>query len=523
MGRNLQKNIIIIVIALVIGMLWLVELDIRFGILGDVYKDRIIEKENIEIVFKKSGKIEETRYGEGYKPPENISREETKKTEVTGEKVEKDPEKIIEEEKKEEEKNKIIIEEEKKETLPELECDVIVLSDFNESTCTRIRKENIGSLGFFPVGGNTNLAAAYQLGASYHRVIIQWHQAYDGLGNFNYAPLDAIFADTQRNNLKVILSLRSNHPEKSSVTFIPSERSIDDPDSIPKNEQEWKNYVKETVNRYKNRGLVAVSTINEIWQFKTNLPENHPDYEARKRAEIVQLMRMTYEAVREVDQSIPVLSPAVTGGEIEALTKGYNENGFIYVGNDNTGISKLDRESAIRRPGNTNSELYRRAVIVDGAPYYNYLDLHQRVDFGSEIMFVANWARDLLKQNGVTGKGMIATEFGGPFSYYSTPYHAYMVTAANVLAYYAGFDAVTWAHLRSLPNWVQNYNNPALFDSNGNIIIEAAEAMQRMSGTTKNFRTVRKVSENVYEFTLPSGQKQTIDTTLNVPLPPGYQ
>jgi len=181
-------------------------------------------------------------------------------------------------------------------------------------------------------------------------------------------------------------------------------------------------------------------------------------------------------------------------------------------------MSKSEAEKQIE---NASGVLFRKEIIVTGAPYYDYLNLHQRFDFPNEVVFHVNWARDILKNNKITGKGIIGTEFGGPFSYYSPEYHEYMIKAANVLAYYAGFDSITWSYFAYLPGWF-NYNYPALVDENGNLKQGAVDAMKKMTDATKNFKSVRRVSENIYEFTLPSGQKQTIDTTLNVPLPAGY-
>ena len=265
MERNWQKNIIIVAVAFILMIFWLAISDNGLGIFGNIRERRVIEKEEWERKIRETdGKFET---GPVWVEEEGV----VKETKIVLEEKTTPKEEIIKEE------EEIIIKKEE-EIIFKVECGVIASSDFNEDTCTRTRRENIGTLGFFPLGGNTNLATAYQLGASYHRMIIQWHKAYDEKGNFNYGALDKIFEDAERNNLKIIVSLRSNHPEKSSVTFIPGERTINDPDSLPKNEQEWKNYVREFVNRYKHRGLVAVAPLNEIWQFKTNLPHNPPNY-----------------------------------------------------------------------------------------------------------------------------------------------------------------------------------------------------------------------------------------------------
>lgn len=394
------------------------------------------------------------------------------------------------------------------------ECGIVDYGDV--SGCSRTRLEEIPSLGLHSAG--TDFDRTSPTGASYHRVIINWYQAEkEGSSEPSYEYLDNVFNDAQRNNMGVILSLRSNHPTKSTVEFSSTGgRNYDIPDSLPKSEDEWKTYVSAIVKRYKDKGLVGVQYGNERGQFKSDMKKTDPSYDKVNQQEYVKALKWTYEAVKSADPNMPVISTGLPGVELAVLADGFNERGWIYKGNDNSGIRKVTEADTAGKNSEGSTVV---SVIVDGAPYYDYLDLHTRNDFPEDYIYAANWARSLWKKNNIQGKGLIALEFAGPFAVWSQEWQEYMFTAAPVMAYYGGFDAVTWAPWYKESEWADNFGRPSLIDENNKLRQPQYNIFSDMSHETKNFVKVQRTGEYEYTFTLADGSKNVIDVTPKVSAP----
>ena len=377
------------------------------------------------------------------------------------------------------------------------------------SNCKRERDSRLPSSGLHAAG--KDFARTAPTGTSYHRLIIQWYQAYkDGVLNTDW--LDHYFDEANRYGMKVILSLRANHPQKSSTTFDPSaaEKTYQTPDSLPHDLNEWTSYVKQIVQRYSDEGLIAVAVLNELPQFEKNkiLPERKKD--------LLTMMKATYETIKAVNPRMIVISPATTGGHMLALKEGFNERGWIYVGNDTKGYQQLTQADAKklyakRKPRESESEIgLFETVVIDGAPYYDFLDTHLRSDFAEDPRFVANFIRHLWQVNGIQGKGLMALEFGGPFHPYSEEAQVYMIRAAQMVAYSAGFDAITWAPWYIEKKQALKYQRNALVDQNNRLKPDLVEAFKTLVTETKNFTMVKRLDLQNFVFTLPDGSKHKV-------------
>jgi|GEM_PF-2760804 len=346
---------------------------------------------------------------------------------------------------------------------------VVYLEDF-EDECTRVRNgaldptiRPLPAIGFHSVGTDpTTIDRTADLGAEFQRLIIGWHQAYDEFGNLKLDGLEAAISAYKTRDMKMLLTLKANHPEKSTCTFDISGISLEEKDSYPKNEQEWKDYIKLIVDRYYvqevNAGneptLVAIQLGNE-WshQFKVSTDPisdpycNNPVSNDIVIGSMVDLTALTKQAMDEAmlnlnpgEKRLPLVTFGITGGDAFALKRGYNTHGYIYTGAFSNGIERKEAADIT-----LESVQYAEKFIVDAAPHYDYLDVHLRGDYFEDYGFLSQWIRDLWNDNNIVGKGISSTEYGGPWAIYTTDYQEYFITATLTHSFLQGYDAIAWA------------------------------------------------------------------------------
>ncbi len=400
---------------------------------------------------------------------------------------------------------------------------IIPLSDFNESTCTRTRKVNIPSAGMFTAGTDAEKVAT--TGSSYIRNIIKWREAYDEQGNLNFIAMDSWVQNLENNDMEFILSLRSNHPEKSTIGFEYGQgRGYDEPDSPPKDEEEWKEYVRQVVSRYQNRGLIAVSLGNEVTQFEVNYTLLEGKYGTTEEAligEYLRLLEITNDAIKEINPDIQTITPGlVSGGLLNlVLADGFNEKGWRYKDTCDNGIA-VQTFSDLNGQTSDDYKFGRlfKSLMIDGSDYYDYLNVHPYVGFSEDPQYTANWIRNIWKENGIQDKGLISLEFGAPFYNYSTEYHSYTIPTTHTTAYHAGWDSITFSGWFSYGGWAINFKRINLVVDGGYrspLIDKYADTISK----TKDFKTVSKTGENTFTFKLKDNSEKIINIGLNVKIP----
>ncbi|NCO11870.1 hypothetical protein GW924_04725, partial [Candidatus Pacearchaeota archaeon] len=400
---------------------------------------------------------------------------------------------------------------------------IVRLNDF-EDGCTRVRNglinsdiEPIPNIGFHSVG-SSHLPATSIIGAKFHRSIVSWHTVYDENGQLKQNLFDNAEEAYNSMDTKILLTVRPNHPNKSTCGYQIGERSIDERDSYPKNETEWTEYVKFVVDRYYvqpvNNGqesvLAGIQLGNE-WghQFvvnTTNNPTCNPGLTSNqeKSDSMIKLMNLTYSAIQEAQENLnpgekklPMLTFGVTGGDNFALKRGYNLEGMTYNGFLETGVR-------INTPEDVSESfvLGTERFIIDSAPYYDYLDIHFRSNYYQDHGYIAQWARDLWDNNSITGKGLSSTEYGGPFYFYTTDYQKYLIPASLSHSSFQGFDAIAWA------SWVParmlsaaaNFGLEAMTTFDGNPRQYAREGYKRFTDNSTGYEKIRLVGSDTYVF-----------------------
>ena len=334
---------------------------------------------------------------------------------------------------------------------------VVELSDFDLETCTRTRFGLIpGNIDKIPSAGvriiGSDYANAKNSEASFGRDLIQWYTMYGptGEGELDFSTMDAKMAEYKSGNLKVILTLRANHPNKSEVGFNIGGRTLFEPDSYPKNITEWTDYLQAFADRYyvnpspEHAGVLAAIQVGNEWGHQFEVNGSYGRWNSNQRDEaILSLQNVSYNAIKEIAPSLPVVAFAVSGTPAFTLGAGYNEDGWIYDGQYyNPVLGRRNGISIIRQEdvGQNTVESFRRAM-VNGSPFYDYFDAHIYFQNPEEARYVANFVRDTWRVNGISNKGLISTEFAVPIFNYSYGLHGYNVKAAQAVAFHAGFDA----------------------------------------------------------------------------------
>lgn len=416
---------------------------------------------------------------------------------------------------------------------------VIYLSDFNENTCTRTRFgllslgiDKIPSAGIRIVGNDYNNAK--NAGASFGRDLIQWYTMYGltGEGELDFSSMDAKMAEYKVANMKVILTLRVNHPTKSEVGFETGGRTLFEPDSYPKDITEWTEYLQAFADRYyvnpapEYAGVLAAIQIGNEWGHQFEINESYGRWNSNQRDEaILSLQNISYNAIKEIAPRLPVVAFAVSGTPAFTLGAGYNEDGWIYNGQyydpalgRKNGISIIRQEDV----GQNTVDSFRRAM-VNGSPYYDYFDAHIYFQNPEEARYVANFVRDTWKDNGITGKGLISTEFAVPIYNYSYDWHSYTIKVAQAVAYHAGFDAITWGNWNPSPG--MNLLQTSL-KTCGEINSNCYQTWQvnnysYFSGLSKDFSKVKRQGE-LFSFATSAGNND-FNISLDIPAYPGLR
>jgi len=397
---------------------------------------------------------------------------------------------------------------------------IVPLSDFDEETCTRTRNgyldgriKPLPPIGFHSIGPSVAERTS-EIGANYHRLLISWHKAYNESGDFKKDVFDSMYDVYVDNNMGILLTIKSNDPNRSTCSYEVGERSIDERDSYPKNETEWTNYVKSLVSEYYvkpilegNKPLFVGIQLGNEWshQFVVNTTDN-PECDSDKVDQLVKkemmvnLTRLTYEAIQEAQESInygekmPMVTVGITGGSQYALKRGFNLQGIMYTGHYDGGVKNVTAED-VNEINVQNAESF----LIDSAPYYDYIDIHARTNYYDDHGYIAQWVRNLWAENGITGKGLLSDEYAGPFHFYTTEYHEYFSSASISNSFHQGYDSIAWAPWYPPKQLRINFGMMGMTDWNGDERDYAVRGYQKIANQSKGFVKVKRIG-GMYEF-----------------------
>jgi hypothetical protein len=129
-----------------------------------------------------------------------------------------------------------------------------------------------------------------------------WYNLEPQPGKWDWTRLDRDVSLAEQHHVGIILTLGQSPPWASSRPNDPPAWRPGGP-APPRNEEDWKNYVRTVATRYKGRIHVY-----EVW----NEP-NLKMFYSGTREQLVQLAKDAYEVLHEVDPTVLVVSPSVTG------------------------------------------------------------------------------------------------------------------------------------------------------------------------------------------------------------------
>ncbi len=413
----------------------------------------------------------------------------------------------------------------------------VYLDDFNQSTCTRTRFglldsniDKIPSAGVRVIGTDWN---ANRSGASYGRNLVQWYTMYDSNGNLKFDALDTIIAGHKGAGLKIILTLRANHPEKSEVGFDPNSRTLFQPDSYPKNEQEWLDYILNVTDRYyvnpapEHEGVLIAVQIGNEWGHQFEVNESYGRWRAdEKEAAILKLQNISYNAIKNIAPALPVVAFATSGTPNFALGAGYHEDGWKYDGTYYNSSSRRNGVIVVRQQDiNPDVVSNFKGAIINGSPFYDYFDAHIYFQNPEEARYVANFIRDTWRLNGIAGKGLISTEFANPIYNYSYDHHSYSLKMAQAVAYHSGFDSIVWGNWNpspASPNLLQSSLKRCSTNLPSCYLLGQIGNYTELQGLGKDFNGIRR-NNSLFTFS-GSGYDNDIDLGVGMPAYPSlYQ
>lgn len=416
---------------------------------------------------------------------------------------------------------------------------IVYLDDF-EDDCTRMRNglinsdiEPIPNIGFHSVGAS-NLPATSTLGAKFHRIIISWHKVYDENGQLKQDLFDNIEPMYRSKNTKILLTIRPNDPNRSTCSYDIGERNIDETDSYPKNETEWQDYVKFVVDKYYvqpvNNGVEPVFAgiqLGNEWSYQftvntTNNPNCNPNLvdPLVKLENMIKLMNLTYSAIQDAQQNLPngvKRLPMTTFGITEvdnfALKRGFNLEDKTYGGFFEKGIREIYPEDL-----SEGTVFGVEKFIIQASPYYDYLDIHLRGDYYQDYGYVAQWIRDVWDKNGITGKGLSATEFGGPLHFYTTKYQEYYISSSLAHSFFEGFDSIAWASWIPTKKLLLSFSLEAMIDWNNQPRQYARNGYKLFTDEASGYSKIRLIGKDTYVFLdLNNDELGRINISENIP------
>ncbi len=249
--------------------------------------------------------------------------------------------------------------------------------------------------------------------------------------------IDAIANDA---GLSIVLTLTDRHP--CFVNIQNNGKQIDGP---PNNMVAYRNWVTAVVQKFYPR-VRYFQVSNEVYNFPSNSwGGSLDDYRT--------LLRVSSAAIREAAPQAKVLAAGF------ASNLYVNANPPAETGGLCLGLSTLMSHGAIK-------PCQGLAMLIEEADNWDFLDYHVYRDIGLADD-VASWLRRTLQTANLQGKGMMATESGGPDirdTSYTAERQSWEVAQRPSLTLASGFDRFIWLHLKTPLSSKQTFQNMSLIE-----------------------------------------------------------
>jgi hypothetical protein len=150
-----------------------------------------------------------------------------------------------------------------------------------------------------------------------HDAYVKWRDLEPKRGQWDFSVLDQYISLAERNGVSVLYTLglppqwASARPDEPSYTYGPGSAAE------PADMAQWENYVRTIASRYRGR-IEAYEVWNEPWFQEIDKPFNKDGkaaFYSGTAAKMVELARIAYRTIKEVDPAARVLTPAFDGAQ----------------------------------------------------------------------------------------------------------------------------------------------------------------------------------------------------------------
>ena len=269
----------------------------------------------------------------------------------------------------------------------------------------------------------------------------------------------------------LVITLRCNSNWANTVSADQPPRNggpgsnYEKPSSMPKDMTNWRKYIRQLVERYDGDGWNDAPGLRKPiknWQLDNEILAQWKGTDQQ----FVELMRVTYETIKEVDPTAQLISPGITGVSVSALVNGHNERGWIYRGHNDQNRKKVHRKQILNTSKAKNHSTRISNLIQAMEPYMDVIDVHLYGHDSIDLLAGIKWIKDELRKAGSDAR-IWSLEFAAPFHEFSDErFNRYVITC-QITAFHAGVERIFWSSLNPTLGWSDNYVRLSLIDEQG--------------------------------------------------------
>jgi len=291
----------------------------------------------------------------------------------------------------------------------------------------------------FPGADSQHYHMLSEIGLGVVRLTVPWRLREPAPGQYAWAPLDARIARLQQLGIRPFLTLVPDaqwavHPTNGKVM-----------NAMPRDLTVWRNFVAALVERYDHDGkgdapgLLAPLHYYQVANEWVS-PYNHAGGWGGSEKELIVLFKATYEAVKASDTKAKVVLGGIAAGNLDLLVLSEQRADYQIVQRYNADSSLRVTPADVRQPVFA-AGVERMYQILEKAPY-DLVDAHLYGQVSRNPVRLAT-----LRAH-IDGRGIIASECGGPSLDYQNDYHPAdhfrAVFEWNLSALSEGVDFCLW-------------------------------------------------------------------------------
>ncbi len=291
----------------------------------------------------------------------------------------------------------------------------------------------------FPGADPKHYHSLSEIGMGVVRLTVPWHFREPTAGEYVWAPLDARILRLQQLGISPFLTLVPDAP----WAIRPNNGKV--MNAMPRDLAVWRNFVAALVERYDHDGKAdAPGLLTPLHYYQVAnewvSPYNHAGGWAEADEELIELFRITYEAVKSSDAKAKVVLGGIAAGNLDLMVLSEQRADYQIVQRYNATSSLRVGQTEVRQPIFV-AGVERMYQILEKAPY-DLVDAHLYGQVSRNSVRLAT-----LRAH-IAGRGIIASECGGPSLDYQDDYHPAdhfrAVFEWNLSALSEGVDFCLW-------------------------------------------------------------------------------